>query len=330
MNEGKDAILEIRNLGINFSIREGTIRALDNVDLDFPRGKITAVIGESGCGKSTLANSILGLFAGNSSVDPLSKILFEGKNILGLGREELRKFRWQQASMVFQSAQSSLNPTMNIEDQLVDSILDHEGATDRAEAMKRVSNLLKMVNLDAGMIMKSFPHQISGGMKQRVIIALALTLNPQLVVLDEPTTALDVITQNFIFDILSNIHAAQNLTMILITHDIELAGNFADSIVVMYGGEVFEVVSAAQMLKKPGHPYTEGLLHSIPRVSGERVEIKPIPGHPPDLINKPVGCIFRPRCEFAKEICETQKPKLVTIGDGWVAACHFAKERAAS
>jgi peptide/nickel transport system ATP-binding protein len=321
------AILQIRDLQIDFRVTGGMLRVIDQVDFDLASNLITAVIGESGSGKSTLGNTVLGLYPANSIITPASKVLFQGKNLLEMSPEELRQYRWRKASMVFQSAQSSMNPTLRIGEQLTDSVLDHEEGASRADCLKKAASLLELVHLDAPRVLPSYPHEISGGMKQRVMIAMALALDPELIILDEPTTALDVLTQQYIFDILADIHQKRRLTMMLITHDIELAARIADVVVIMYGGEILERIPAANLFARQGHPYTEGLLNSIPRISHTGVDIRPISGHPPDLRRKPGGCIFHPRCGIAIDICKTQRPPLVSLSKDWCAACHLASRR---
>ena len=319
-----ESILEIKNLSINYSIREGIVRSVENVSIDFPKGKNTALIGESGCGKSTIANSIIGILSPNSIVTKESEIIFEGKNVLKANKEEQRLFRWQKASMVFQAAQNSLNPTIRIGEQLIDSIFDHKRIS-KNDALRKVDELLKLVKLDANRVINSYPHELSGGQRQRVIIAMSMVLDPQLIILDEPTTALDMITQTYIFDILLEIHRKNNLSMILITHDLTAAVKLADRIVVMYGGKVMESGNTEDIFQNALHPYAEGLLGAMPFIDGEVVQKKSIPGSPPDLINRPKGCIFADRCYLVQDICRVDEPPLRQVKDASnrQIACHF-------
>ncbi len=328
-------LLQLKNLSINYRIRDGVIKAVDNINLDIPKGKLTSVIGESGCGKSTIATAIMGSFAPNAFLGEKSEIIFEDKNLLNLPYEEVRNFRWHKASMVFQAAQNALNPTLRIRDQLLDVIYDHNMGLTKKLALKRVDEYLRKVYLDPERILKSYPHEISGGMRQRVIIAMALLLEPELLILDEPTTALDVITQYFIFDILQELHRDLGVTMVLITHDIELASKISDKVVVMYGGRIMEQGPSEKLFfdKDAGakHPYTEGLLNSIPSITDTEFNVVPIPGFPPDLINKPEGCIFHPRCTKTLDYCAEKFPEMIEIGSdrcdlsGWTVACHLYK-----
>lgn len=316
-----ESVLSIKNLSISYSIREGMVKSVENVSIDFPKGKNVAIIGESGCGKSTIANTVMGILAPNSKVSSESQIIFNGKNILKASKEEQRLFRWQKASMVFQAAQNALNPTIKIGEQLRDSIYDHDGKID---IDKRIDELLKLVKLDPKRISDSYPHELSGGQRQRVIIAMSMVLEPELIVLDEPTTALDMITQTYIFDILLDIHKQRNLSMILITHDLTAAVKLADIIVVMYGGKVMEIGSTYDIFNNPQHPYTEGLIGAMPFIDGSVVKKKSIPGTPPDLINRPTGCVFHQRCYLYQEICKTAEPPLK--GEKRLTACHFRGE----
>jgi len=317
-------VLSIKNLSISYSIREGEVKSVEDVSIDFPRGKNVAVIGESGCGKSTIANSILGVLASNSKVSGKSEIIFQGKNLLKASKEELRRFRWQKASMVFQAAQNSLNPTVKIGEQLADSIIDHN-KYNRADIRGKIEKLLVLVKLDPQRVLNSYPHELSGGQRQRVIIAMSMVLDPELIILDEPTTALDMITQTYIFDILLDIHHSCNLSMILITHDLTAAVKLADYIVVMYGGKVMEMATTDEIFQNPQHPYTEGLLGAMPFIDGEIVRKKSIPGSPPDLVNRPSGCIFHSRCFLAEEKCRVAEPGLRNTGKRLIA-CHFRGE----
>lgn len=313
-------LVEIRQLKIDYRLRGRLLHVVENVSLNFAKGSFTAVIGESGCGKTTLMSAVLGTLAGNAIVDKASEVRFQGQNVLWLKSEELRLYRWQQVSMVFQAAQNALSPTLTIQEQLCDSILDHRSIS-RAGALEIASRWLQRVRLDPKRILPAYPHQLSGGMRQRVMIALAMVLEPDLIVLDEPTTALDVITQRYVFDILKELHAGQSQTMILITHDLASAQELADTVVVMYGGCVMEQAPAVEFFGQPRHPYSEGLLNALPRLEGEQIQHTAIPGHPPDLAAKPSGCVFHPRCPLAEERCRVETPLL--SGERWLSACHL-------
>ncbi|MFH1726196.1 MAG: ABC transporter ATP-binding protein [Elusimicrobiota bacterium] len=308
-----DPILRIRNLSVDYKVREGILAAVEGVDLDIEQGRITAVIGESGCGKSTLTAAILGITAPNAVIREGSGMLFHDRDLLRLSPKELRMFRWNEASMVFQAAQNALNPTMRIEDQFLDTVFDHDAGVSRGQAKAKVADLLRLVRLDPARVLRSYPHELSGGMRQRCVIALSLVLDPEFVLLDEPTTALDTIIQSHIFDILLDIHAKRGLTMVLVTHDMTAAMMLAHRIVIMYGGKVLETGETEEVFQRPLHPYTAGLINAIPSISGSELRCKPIHGPPLDLLNKPSGCVFHPRCPAAEEACRAEAPELAAV-----------------
>ncbi len=323
-------ILEIKRLSVSYQIGDKFLKSIDNIDVHFELGKVTGLIGESGCGKSTMINSVMGVLAPNSKISPESEILFLNEDLLSMTDEDLRKFRWMKASMVFQAAQNAMNPTLKISEQLMDSIYDHDKNITKKAAVDKVVELLNLVKLDPDRVFDSYPHELSGGMRQRVIIAMAMVLDPELIILDEPTTALDVITQSFIFDILVEIQNKKNLSMILITHDIALSSKLAHNMIVMYGGEVFEIAETETLFDNPLHPYTIGLLDSMPFIDGDLVEKKTIKGSPPDLVNKTNGCVFAPRCPFQMPICLKVRPDLRKIKDDndklRSVACHKVED----
>ena len=318
-------IMDIRELTIEYVVPQGAVKALEDVTLGIPAGKITAIIGESGCGKSTLANAMLGLLPGNASV-VRGQVLFEGRDILRMSEQELAAYRWRRAAMVFQAALSALNPTLTVRQQMLDTIIDH-GLYDPIDSQKKIVELLKMVNLEPARVLDSYPHQLSGGQRQRVMIALALLLDPEILILDEPTTALDVITQFHIFEIFQKIHRQTGTTMVLITHDIALAARISHFMAVMYAGRLMEFGPTREVISNPAHPYTRGLLESLPRIESGQFVPKPIPGYPPDLINKPLGCVFHPRCSLAVEKCRQLVPNTQVVAEQHVAACFFPMKR---
>lgn len=322
-----ESIIQIRDLTVDYSTRDGWLRSLDTINLDIPAGEVTALIGESGCGKSTLINAIMGVLAPNARIDWESRLLFRAEDLLAMKPEALRQFRWQRASMVFQAAQNALNPTLPIREQMLDTMIDHNLNLTREQMEKKIISLLEMVHLDVKRVLPAYPHELSGGMRQRVIIALSMVLDPELILLDEPTTALDMITQHFIFDILVEIQQQRDLAMIIITHDIALAAKLAHLMVVMYGGEVMEVAPTDSLFSQPKHPYTRGLLDAIPFIDGAIVKKKAIHGTPPDLINKRPGCVFAPRCPHAQGPCLKKKPALLAVpGDPLrFSACHHVE-----
>lgn len=311
-------MLSVRGLCVDYKVKQGRVSVLQNVNLDFPKGKVTALIGESGSGKTTLTGTMLGLLAANAQVMS-GEILFGPDNLLKLKPEQLRRFRWQRAAVVFQAAQGAWNPTMTIGKQMLDTAADH-GEPLEASRQRR-DMLLRQVRLEPGRIAAAYPHQLSGGMRQRALIAMSLMLEPELLILDEPTTALDLITQSYILDILAEIHKNTGITMILVTHDLAAVARLADHVAVLYAGTVVEVAEADQIFASPQHPYTQGLLNSSPGLSGALpgAAARAIEGKPPDLLNRPGGCIFAPRCPERVERCGQEVPLL---GDKLVA-CHL-------
>ncbi len=318
-------LIEVRNLTIEFPLRNGTLRAVNNVDFDIPKGKITALVGESGSGKSTMAMALLKVVSSPGLIKNGS-VFFNGKDVLKFNKTELINYKWASVSMVFQAAQNALNPVMLIKDQIIETAKAHNKDMKEVDILKKASELMEFVRLEPDRVLNAYPHELSGGMKQRVMIAFSLLLDPDLVILDEPTTALDVITQDYIFDILIQIHKKLNITMLLLTHDIGVVAKVADRIGVMYAGNVVEVGDVFTILKNPSHPYTANLINAAPSLIDDFKNKKAIVGSPPDLFNTPKGCAFRPRCEMAKEQCEQTKPGYTQIAEGHIAACHFCRE----
>ncbi len=313
-----EVLLDIRNLKTYFYTTKGVVKAVDNISVKLNKGEVLGIAGESGCGKSTLAYSIIRL------VPPPGKIVsgeiyFDGKNILKYSDEEFRrKIRWKGISMVFQGAMNALNPVYTVGDQIAEVIMLHEGLT-KKEAYTRVYKLLALVGIDPRRA-HSYPHELSGGMKQRVMIAMALALNPPLVIADEPTTALDVVVQAQIMNLLKRLQRELKISIILITHDLSLIAEIADKVAIMYAGKIVEFGTAEQIYYNPQHPYTQGLLSSIPRLHGELKKLEWIPGVPPDLIKPPPGCRFAPRCKFRFEKCDSEPP-VIEIEPGHYVAC---------
>lgn len=317
-----EPLVEVRGLTIEFPMRSGLLRAVNEADFVIPKGQITALVGESGSGKSTMASAIMraisvpGRVAGGS-------ITFDGRDVMSLGKKELQAYKWEQVSMVFQAAQNALNPVVRIKDQIMETFRAHSKSYTEKQMMDKARNLFDYVRLDPDRVLNSFPHELSGGMKQRVMIAFSLLLDPQLVILDEPTTALDVITQAYIFDILKKIHVDMNITMLLLTHDIGVVAKAADRVGVMYAGNVVEAGDVYDMFKRPKHPYTEKLMKAVPSLYEDVSERKGIPGSPPDLLNMPPGCPFHPRCEYAHAKCKEENPIKVYTPAGHEVACHL-------
>ncbi|RLC70657.1 MAG: ABC transporter ATP-binding protein [Chloroflexi bacterium] len=313
----------MRDLVVEYSIRQGSLRAVDGASLDVHPGELMAVVGESGCGKSTLAYSIIRHVPYPGEIKG-GTILFDGQDVLGMDRKALRQFRWKEIAIVFQAAQNALNPVMRIADQMIDTVLDHEKQP-KEQIIQRASSLLEMVRLNPDRVLRSYPFELSGGMRQRVIIALSLLLNPRMLILDEPTTALDVVTQVYILDILADIRQDLGLAMMLLTHDIAIVARVADRVAVMYAGQIVEEGAINDIFYHPRHPYTYGLIQSAPSLIGDLTKKKPIEGAPPNFLNMPSGCRFHPRCAYATSVCREKEP-VMEATDRWRVACHRWRE----
>lgn len=316
-----DVLVSMRHVTVRHRLREGLVPAVEDVSLDILRDEVVALIGESGCGKSTLTSTLLGLGAMNSVIDPASRILWEDENILEFAPERLRQFRWVKASLIFQAAQNALNPTITLEEQFRDTLIDHGASRGRTLDRERIAGLLDMVRLDAGRVLPAYPHQLSGGMRQRAIIALALVLDPQLLILDEPTTALDTITQHYVFDILREAQARTHASMLLVTHDLGSAAKLADRVGVMYAGQLVEIGPSADVFREARHPYAAALVSAMPSIEGDVNRYRPIPGSTPDVFSRPEGCLFQPRCTRSLDRCREERPVLEEKLPGRRAAC---------
>lgn len=325
------AIAEFQNVDIEYRLRKFTLRAVTNVNLALEEGKITALVGESGSGKTTLATSLLNCISEPGVIAGGKVFFYDGDERIDVGaldQKEINRFRWNKVSMVFQGAQSALNPVIRIFDQFHETLQVHSGGKMSKEEALRISReCLKIVNLDADRVLKCYPHELSGGMKQRVMIAFALLLDPKVVILDEPTTALDVITQDYIFSILRRINRERNIAMLLLTHDIAVVSKYADYVAVMYGGRIMEYGTTDEVFSKKEHPYTEGLINATPSLIKKLEEMRPIPGSPPNLLDMPSGCVFHPRCPYADERCAQAEPSSVVTEGGSVVKCwRYVKE----
>ncbi len=318
-------ILEVRDLRVVYRSSRGYVRAVDDVSMQVMDGEILGIVGESGSGKSTLALSILRILPPNAKIVGGS-ILYRGRDLVSMNENELKGYRWRKISMVPQAALNALNPTMKIADHFIETAQAH-GVRDRKWVLERASELLKMLRLEPERVLRSYPHELSGGMKQRVLIAMAMLLEPELIILDEPTTALDVLTQRFILDLLKDLHRKTRKTMVFITHDIAIIADMADRVAVMYAGKVVEIGDVYTVFKDPKHPYTMALIKSIPSLVGSVEDMKPIPGFPPDLINPPPGCRFHPRCSYAMDICRKKEPPMIELKPGHVVWCWLYARR---
>jgi len=318
-------LLEIEGLKVYYFTSKGVVKAVDDIVLRVERGESLGLAGESGCGKSTFGFSLLRLVPPPGRIVG-GRILFGGKNILEVDQETFRKeYRWKRISMVFQGAMNALNPVRRVGDQIVEAILAHDENASVEEAYKRAGDLLELVGIDRVRI-KSYPHELSGGMKQRVVIAMALALSPELLIADEPTTALDVVVQAQIMNLLKDLKSKLKMSLILITHDLSIIAEVADKVAIMYAGKIVEWGTSEQIFLTPKHPYTAGLVASIPKLRGDK-SLYWIPGQPPDLINPPPGCRFYPRCAKRMEICKTEEPPMTEVEPDRYVACWLYSKR---
>ena len=314
-------LLTVRNLSVEYRTRRGVIKAVDDVSFEIYPNEVFGLAGESGCGKSTIALAVTRIHKPPAYITG-GEIRFKGIDILAMSDEELRAFRWEHLSIVFQSAMNALNPVLTIGTQITDAIQAHLPMT-KKEARQRGIELLNTVGIEPRRI-DSYPHQLSGGMRQRAVIAIALALNPQLIIMDEPTTALDVVVQKQIIEEIHDLRERFGFSIMFITHDLSLLVEFSDRIGIMYAGELVEVGPSRDIFNRPQHPYTERLMNSFPTISGPRTVLKGIPGSPPDLAAPPTGCRFHPRCEVALAgVCTEIRPVLQATGPRHLAACHL-------
>ena len=318
-------LLELRDLVVEYGTERGAVTAVNGVSLAIRPGEIVGLAGESGCGKSTIANTILQVLRPPGRIAG-GEIVFKGRNLVGLSPSELRQIRWRHIAMVFQSAMSSLNPVTRIEDQFVDMFRAHQKISKRFATMK-AAELLEVVGIDRDRL-RAYPHELSGGMRQRVVIAMAMALGPELLLLDEPTTALDVIVQREILQQLEELQREMGFAVLFITHDLSLLVEFSDRIAIMYSGDIVEEADADELFARPAHPYTAGLMASFPPLSGELTTMTGIPGNPPDLHDPPTGCRFHPRCPAARrQPCHLEMPALRALDSPkHQIACHFPLE----
>jgi len=315
-------LLQVRNLKTQFNTEEGIVRAVDGVSYDVQEGETLGLVGESGCGKSVSALSILRLIPNPPGKIVEGEILFEGEDILKMSEEEIRHIRGNRIAMVFQEPMTSLNPVLTIGRQLTEALELHM-KMDSKSASRRAAELLEMVGIpSAASRLNDYPHQYSGGMRQRVMIAMALSCNPKLLLADEPTTALDVTIQAQILEIMARLSHELGTAVVIITHNLGVVARYADRVNVMYAGKVVETAGAKELYANPRHPYTIGLLKSVPRLDqGRRDRLVPIEGVPPDLVHPPAGCSFAPRCAYKIEKCVIDEPPLMAAGDKHMSAC---------
>ncbi|MGR3206176.1 ABC transporter ATP-binding protein [Bacillus glycinifermentans] len=320
-------ILEVDNLHVSFSTYGGAVKAVRGVSFDLYEGETFAIVGESGCGKSVTSQSIMQLLPKHSAVITDGSIRFKGKDLCHLPEKEMRAIRGAEISLIFQDPMTALNPTLTVGDQLAEAILQHRDVT-KDEAKKAVISMLELVGIpNPKERLKQYPHQFSGGMRQRIVIAMALICEPEILIADEPTTALDVTIQAQILELFKDIQRKTGVAIILITHDLGVVAQTADRIAVMYAGKIAETGTRADIFYQPQHPYTKGLLKSVPRLDLDDADLVPIDGTPPDLFSPPEGCPFTARCGYAMEVCERVYPVKTEVSAGHDVCCWLQDER---
>ncbi|WP_297519586.1 ABC transporter ATP-binding protein [Thermococcus sp.] len=311
--------LEVKNLKMYYFTSRGPVKAVDDISFTLKRGEVLGLAGESGCGKSSLGFTLLGMPTPPGKIVGGS-IKVDGREIVGLPEDVLRKeIRWEKISMIFQGAMNAMNPVYTVGYQMIEPLIYHKGM-DQDEALERAQKYLELVGLDPEIVYR-YPHELSGGMKQRVIIATALLMEPTVVIADEPTTALDVIVQAQIINLMKRLKKELNLSMIFITHDLSILAEISDKIAIMYAGKIVELGPSEKVYYEPAHPYTQKLLAAIPRLHEDVDRLEFIPGQPPNLLNPPKGCRFNPRCPYAMQICKEQEPELKEVDKDHYAAC---------
>jgi len=318
-------LLELKDLHTSFHTEGGTVTAVNNVSFSINPGETVCIVGESGCGKSVMALSIMQLLSDSGEITD-GQILFNGSNLLEKTKKEMRKIRGKDIGMIFQEPMTSLNRVFTIGDQITETLLEHLSIS-KAEAYDKAIELVTLLGIpNAKKIVKSYPHELSGGMLQRIMIAIALGCNPKLLIADEPTTALDVTIQAQILDLLQTIKHDLGTSILFITHDLGVVAGMTDHVIVMYAGKVFEQARTTELFARPGNPYTKGLLRSVPDPTSEQGNLYQIPGSPPDVAHLKPGCPFAPRCDRAQEICRREFPPFVALTADHHSLCHFADE----
>jgi len=318
-----DVPLSVRDLWVEYQAQRGAVKAVRGASFDLYKGESLSLTGESGSGKTTLALSLIRLLPKSAHIRG-GQIIYrrDGReyDVLTLEEGDLRQFRWKECAMVFQSALNAFNPVLKIWDQMYDTVKAHD-YTDREKVRKQALELLELVQLESERVIDSYPHELSGGMRQRVLLAMSLLLNPQVIILDEPTTALDILTQRTIIELLKELKKKLGFSMIFISHDLSLAAELADRVATMYAGRIVEIGNVYDVFYHPRHPYTLGLIKAVPTVTGGFQELVSIPGSPPDLIDLPPGCAFHPRCPYADERCKQEEAELTAVTRGHLVAC---------
>jgi peptide/nickel transport system ATP-binding protein len=320
-------ILDVRNLSIDYLAEDGTaLHAVQDVSFGLDHGRSLGLVGESGCGKTTIMLGLLRLLPEEGRIVS-GQVLFDGQDLLSCSEAQVRQVRWHQMAMVFQGAMNALNPVRTVESQIVEVLLLHHIVDSPRAGRERAGELLRLVGIspDRG---RQYPHQYSGGMRQRAVMAMALACNPRVLIADEPTTALDVMIQAQILELLQQLQAELHLSVIFVTHDLGLVAEVCDDVLVMYGGKVAERADCDTIFNEPRHPYTQRLLQAFPDIERPGATLASIPGNPPRLDDLPSGCRFEPRCYRREEICALKPPPLLELAPGHVAACYFAREGA--
>lgn len=318
-------LLHVDQLTVVFHTYAGKVQAVNNISFSLNKGEVIGIVGESGCGKSVTASAIMGLIPSPPGEITRGKILFDGQDIAAMKEEKLRLIRGNDISMIFQDPMTSLNPVLTVGLQLSESFMIHK-KTSRKEALEKAVEMLRLVGIPAPETrIHQYPHQMSGGMRQRVMIAMALACRPRILIADEPTTALDVTIQAQIMDLMKNLNTQLATSIILITHDLGVVAGVCSRVLVMYAGRIVESASVDELYSQPQHPYTWGLLKSVPRLDMQKQHLETIGGQPPDLLAPPTGCAFMPRCKFAMEICN-QIPPVLNIAPGHTCSCWLAHE----
>jgi peptide/nickel transport system ATP-binding protein len=317
-------LLEVNQLKTYFRILRGYVKAVDNVSFSIEKGEAIGLAGESGCGKTTTALSILRILPSNGEIKGGS-IMFSGMDITKTSNEKMRRdVRWKGISIVFQGAMNAFNPVYKVGDQIVEAITLHEDVR-KSEAVARAKQLLELVGIEPSRF-SNYPHEFSGGMKQRALIAMSISSNPSVLIADEPGTALDVIVQAQILKLLRELKKNLNLSMILITHDLSIIAETCEKTAIMYAGKIVEYGGIFEIFREPLHPYTMGLLAAFPNIKAARTRMKAIPGFPPDLLDPPPGCRFHPRCKYAMDVCKQKEPALILGAKGRSVACHLVNK----
>ena len=320
------SLLEVSNLKVRFETADGEVNAVNNVNFSLDEGKILAIVGESGSGKSQTVFAMTGLLDHNGSAT--GSVKFQGEEILNLSNKELNKIRAEKIAMIFQDPMTSLNPYVRVSDQMTEVLVHHQGLS-KSDALKQSISMLDAVRIpDASNRIRMYPHEFSGGMRQRVMIAMSLLCRPKLLIADEPTTALDVTVQAQIMQLLADLQKDFGMSIILITHDLGVVAGNSDDMLVMYGGEIMEIGKTESLYSKPTHPYTQGLMSAVPRLNDSEERLITIPGNPPNMMKPPEGCPFSPRCNYSNDKCSNVSPILSCVDKGGhYRACHVEVER---